>query len=86
MRELGTVEFFYRERFAVIRVADRKIAFKLGYTVYGPDLAPIGKAVDVLGPLKEPRVLVKLIKEGKLLKEGSRSYYDPRELKKVVRR
>lgn len=80
MRLLGTIEFIYRNKLIVVKSVDKKIVFKLGYKVYGPDLSVIGKVIDVLGPLKEPRILVKPFKEFAKIKENTKVYYNQKEL------
>lgn len=82
-RLLGEVEFLYRRDLAVVRILDKKAAMAIGYRVYGPDLSLVGRVVDVLGPFNQPRALVKLLRPQQL-RESSRLYYDPRELRRVV--
>lgn len=81
MKPLGKIEFFYRNEFLVVKSADRKMVYKIGYNVYGPDLSLIGKALDVLGPADEPRIFVKLARRPKSLRESTEVYYNPREVK-----
>ena len=81
MKPLGVIEFFYKDNLIVVKTIDKKAVFKIGYKVYGPDLTVIGKAVDVLGPLSEPRVLVKLTRQQPKLKENTKVFYEALEKK-----
>lgn len=75
------MEFPYKNNMVVIKAVDKKAIFKVGFKVYGPDLRAIGKAIDVLGPIDEPRVLVRLFTPAAKLRENSKMYYEPKELR-----
>jgi len=79
LKVLGTIEFFYKDKFFVVKTIDKKAAFRINYKVYGPDLTVIGKAIDVLGPLNQPRVLVKLTRQQPRLRENTKVFYETEE-------
>ncbi len=58
---LGKVEKLFRGKLLLVR-GGRRVP-RIGDTIYGPDLHPIGKVLDIMGRVDEPFVLVKPFKE-----------------------
>ncbi len=61
MMKLGRVHSIFKNKILIIE-AGRRIP-RIGDPVFGPDLHPIGRVVDVIGRVDSPYVLVKPFKE-----------------------
>ncbi len=79
MRKLGRVEQVTRDGNLIIICETQEPSRIIGLPVYDEELRRIGKIVDVIGRVEEPRIVVKLENPevASTVKPGTLYYYKP---------
>ncbi|WP_227410859.1 H/ACA ribonucleoprotein complex subunit GAR1 [Thermosphaera chiliense] len=79
MKKLGRVEQVTRDGNLIIICETPEASRIIGLTVYDEEMRRIGKIVDVIGRVEEPRIVVKLenLETASTVKPGTVYYYKP---------
>lgn len=80
MNKLGIVEASTRDGFIVVKPVSRDVLKLVNSSVYDDNYRRIGRVVDVIGRVDDPRVIVKL--ENKAFKPSPVLYYHLAEKKR----
>lgn len=77
MRRLGVVDVVSEKNFVIVKsfVKGDALLSALNSSVYSSDFKRIGKVVDIIGSVEEPKVVVKLEAEGIKPEPGEVLYY-----------
>lgn len=77
MRRLGVIDVVSEKGFVIVRsfIKGDALLSALNSTVYDSDFKKIGRVVDIIGNVEEPRVVVKLEAEGAKPEAGQVVYY-----------